>query len=153
MLPCPKILPSCFPTETLYFFLRSVCATCPAHLFLLDFMFVIDDNSNSFRWFSSVLTRKCHHRLHVPLFELTSWFIVIKSGTQHQEAAALADVVYFQMVFFSGVPTCYTTSFAFLNPLALELDIYSSAHQLCKMWIFYERRRVTMGNTRYFVEE
>ena len=38
-----------------------------------------------------------------------------------------------------------------LNPLALELDIYSLAHRLCKMLIFYEPRRVTLGNTR--VEE
>ena len=40
-----------------------------------------------------------------------------------------------------------------INPLALELDIYSLAHNLCKMWIFYEPRRVTLGNTRNFVEE
>ena len=39
------------------------------------------------------------------------------------------------------------------NTLALELDIYSLAHHLCTMWIFYEPRRVTLGNTRYFVEE
>jgi hypothetical protein len=39
------------------------------------------------------------------------------------------------------------------NPLALELDIYSLAHHLCKMWIFYEPIRVTLGNTRHFVEE
>jgi len=39
------------------------------------------------------------------------------------------------------------------NPLALELDIYSLAHHLCKMWIFYEPRRVTLGNTWHFVEE
>ena len=35
-----------------------------------------------------------------------------------------------------------------LNPLALQLDIYSLAHRLCKMWIFYEPRRITWGNTR-----
>ena len=40
-----------------------------------------------------------------------------------------------------------------INPLALELDIYSLAHHLCKMRIFYEPRRVTLGNTRHFVEE
>jgi len=39
------------------------------------------------------------------------------------------------------------------NPLALELDIYSLAHHLCKMSIFYEPRRVTLGNTPHFVEE
>ena len=39
------------------------------------------------------------------------------------------------------------------NPLAMALDIYSLAHHLCKMWIFYEPRRVTLGNTRHFVEE
>ena len=39
------------------------------------------------------------------------------------------------------------------NHLALELDIYSLTHHLCKMWIFYEPRRVTLGNTRHFVEE
>ena len=36
-----------------------------------------------------------------------------------------------------------------LNSLALELDIYSLAHHLCKMWIFYEPRRVTLWNTRH----
>jgi hypothetical protein len=39
------------------------------------------------------------------------------------------------------------------NPLVLELDIYSLAHHLCKMLIFYEPRGVTLGNTRHFVEE
>ena len=38
-----------------------------------------------------------------------------------------------------------------LNPLAL--DIYSLAHHLYKMLIFYEPRRLTLGNTRHFVEE
>ena len=37
--------------------------------------------------------------------------------------------------------------------LALELDLHSLAHHLCKMRIFYELRRVTLGNTRNFVEE
>ena len=41
----------------------------------------------------------------------------------------------------------------YINHLALELDIYSLAHHLRKMWIFYEPRRVTFGNTRHFVEE
>ena len=40
-----------------------------------------------------------------------------------------------------------------INPLALQLDIYSLAHHLCKLWIYYEPRRVTLGNTRHFVEE
>ena len=40
-----------------------------------------------------------------------------------------------------------------INPLALELDIQSLAHHLCKMWIFYEPRILTLGNTRYFVEQ
>ena len=39
------------------------------------------------------------------------------------------------------------------NPLALELDIYSLAHRLCKMLIFYEPRRIALGNTQHFVEE
>ena len=39
------------------------------------------------------------------------------------------------------------------SPMALELDIYSLAHHLCKMRIFYEPRSVTLGNTRHFVEE
>ena len=39
------------------------------------------------------------------------------------------------------------------GPLAIELDIYSLAQHLCKMWIFYEPRGVTLGNTRHFVEE
>jgi hypothetical protein len=40
-----------------------------------------------------------------------------------------------------------------INPLALELDIYSLTHHLCKKIIFYEPRRVTSGNPRHFVEE
>jgi len=36
------------------------------------------------------------------------------------------------------------------NPLTLELDIYSLAHHLCKMWIFYEPRRVALGNNTTF---
>ena len=30
---------------------------------------------------------------------------------------------------------------AYINPLALEMDIEIVAHHLCKMWIFYERKR------------
>jgi len=40
-----------------------------------------------------------------------------------------------------------------LNPLALELDIYSLAHHLCKMSIFYEPKSLSLGNTRHFVKE
>jgi len=39
------------------------------------------------------------------------------------------------------------------NPFALQMNIYSLAHHLCTMWIFYEPRRVTLGNTRHFVGE
>jgi len=39
------------------------------------------------------------------------------------------------------------------NPLSFELDIYNLAHHLCKMSIFYEPRRVTLGNTQHFMEE
>jgi len=45
------------------------------------------------------------------------------------------------------------SSTTLLNPLVLELDIYSLAHHLCKMWIFYEPRRITLGNTRHFLEK
>ena len=37
-----------------------------------------------------------------------------------------------------------------INPLALELDIYSLAHHLCKMLIFYKPRSVTPGNNKTF---
>jgi len=40
-----------------------------------------------------------------------------------------------------------------VNLLAPELDIYSLAHHLFKILVFYEPRRVTLGNTRHFVEE
>ena len=40
-----------------------------------------------------------------------------------------------------------------INPLALELNLYNLAHHLCKIRIFYEPRRVTLENTRHFVEE
>jgi hypothetical protein len=39
------------------------------------------------------------------------------------------------------------------NPLVLELDIYSLAHNLCKMWLLYEPKRVTLRNRRHFIEE
>ena len=35
----------------------------------------------------------------------------------------------------------------YLNPLVLELDIYSLAHHLCKIWIFYETKK---GNIRKY---
>ena len=54
-----------------------------------------------------------------------------------------------QLASFTNATPSNTT----FNPLDLELDIYSLAHHLCTMWIFYEPRRVTLGNTRYFVEE
>ena len=40
-----------------------------------------------------------------------------------------------------------------INHLALELNIHSSAHHLCKILIFHKPRRVTLGKTRHFVEE
>jgi len=40
---------------------------------------------------------------------------------------------------------CYTTQRGW-QPSSL-------AHHLCTIWIFYEPRRVTLGNTRHFVEE
>jgi hypothetical protein len=40
-----------------------------------------------------------------------------------------------------------------LNPLALELDIYSLTQHLCKMRIFHEQRSVTLGNTRHLLVE
>jgi len=52
----------------------------------------------------------------------------------------------------SNVPKLTPRPYLF-NPLALELGIYSLAHYLNKMLIFYEPRRVTLGNTRYIVEE
>ena len=55
---------------------------------------------------------------------------------------------------FSSSPNLHrycTWHIFLLNPLALELDIYSLVHRLCKMWIFYEPRGVTLGYTRHFV--
>jgi hypothetical protein len=47
----------------------------------------------------------------------------------------------------------YDKNKGYFNPLAQGLDIYSLAHHLCKMWIFYESSGVTLRNTRHFVEE
>jgi hypothetical protein len=47
----------------------------------------------------------------------------------------------------------FNSVFKGLNPLALELDMQIVAHHLCKMWIFYEPKKVTLWNTRHFVEE
>ena len=38
----------------------------------------------------------------------------------------------------------------FINPLALQLNIYGLGHHLCKMRIFYEPRSVTLGNFKTF---
>ena len=54
---------------------------------------------------------------------------------------------------FRTVIPKYVAVATLFNPLALELDMYSLTHHLCKMRIFYEPRRVTLGNTRHFVEE
>jgi len=43
--------------------------------------------------------------------------------------------------------------FFLFNPLALELNIYSLAYHLCKISIFYEPGRLTLGDTGHFVEE
>ena len=48
--------------------------------------------------------------------------------------------------------TEYNLCFYF-NPLSLELEIHSLVRHLCKTWICYEPRRVTLGNTRHFVGE
>ena len=68
---------------------------------------------------------------------ITTWVNVASLFVQ--STSSMADLVKVKAFFF--------------NPLALELDIYSLAHLLCKMWIFYEPRRITLGNTRHFVEE
>ena len=47
----------------------------------------------------------------------------------------------------------YSIIWPVINPLALELDVYSLSHHLCKLWIFYEPSSLTIGNTRHFVEE
>ena len=49
---------------------------------------------------------------------------------------------------FSHVKEVYT-----INPLALELDISIVAHHLCKMWVLYDPKKVTLWNTRHSVEE
>ena len=36
---------------------------------------------------------------------------------------------------------------AWIDPLALELDIQILEHHVCKMWIFYEPKKVTLSNT------
>ena len=40
-----------------------------------------------------------------------------------------------------------SNSLTTLTHLPPKLDIYSLAHHLCKMLVFYEPRRVTLGNT------
>ena len=56
------------------------------------------------------------------------------------------------MSLWASVPRCWEASYCF-NPLAPEMDNHSLAHHLCTILIFYEPRRVTLGNTRHFVEE
>jgi len=46
-----------------------------------------------------------------------------------------------------------SATYGHINLLALELDIHSLAHHLCKMSIFYEPRRIRLGYTRHFLQE
>ena len=52
-----------------------------------------------------------------------------------------------------SAPRYTRKTYFYINPLALQLGFYSLAHHLCKMWIFYDPSRLTLGNTRHFVEE
>ena len=45
-------------------------------------------------------------------------------------------------------PNSIGSAVQIINPLVLKLEIYSLAHHSCEMWIFYEPRSVTPGNTR-----
>jgi len=66
-----------------------------------------------------------------------NWTVWVYSAVPQPPALPRAPSEYWTMKF---------------NALALKLYIYSPAHYLCTMWIFYEPRRVTLGNTRHSVE-
>jgi len=42
---------------------------------------------------------------------------------------------------------------SYINPSALEMDIQITAHHLCKTWILYKPKKVTLWNTRHSVQE
>jgi hypothetical protein len=83
----------------------------------------------------------CHKKLSdSPVFKTRYRAVAVWSPAAHT----------WESILFHGPAVASVT--LKINPLALELDIYSLAHHLCKMWIFYEPRRVTLGNTRHFAE-
>jgi len=82
---------------------------------------------------------------------LSNWNVLSNGNTRNEDLNHTQIVLRYLRIALLVVRTA-RISYRF-NPLALELDIYSLAHHLCKMWIFYEPRRVTLGNTRHFVEE
>jgi len=86
---------------------------------------------------------------------LPTWLLEDNLHTGHEWVVCTAVPHYWWRDHFSTgeefiIRKCYWTVF---KPLALELDINSLAHHLGKMWIFYEPRTLTLGNTRHFVEE
>jgi hypothetical protein len=94
-------------------------------------------------WYKNHFVLCCGSISHSVLFKKEDWLP--------------QNYIFMEWEFFSHSPCSVLPEGVFvlfkINPLALELDIYSSAHHLCEMWIFYEPRRVTLGNTWQFVEE
>ena len=67
----------------------------------------------------------------------------------HETTQLPLDGFSWNLIFAYSSKTCRENS-SLINPLALELDIYSLAHHLCKKWIFHDPRRVALGNNTTF---
>ena len=81
--------------------------------------------------------------------EKRSAFLFVQFSRITFQVLESSIILHYVTLYSPGLTTVYFS----LNPLALELDIYSLAHHLCKILIFHEPRWLTLGNTRHFVEE
>ena len=90
--------------------------------------------------------RLCRHGL-ITIFEVLTAVLLRMCSSRQWMVSKFSK----KIVPSSWGSTSSSIFISVINPLALQLDIYSLAHHLCKMWIFYEPRGVTLGNTRHFV--
>jgi len=138
------------------FLISPIRAICPAHLDVDAIVFVI-------KWCcASLCYFKAPYNYFLPLgFKraLPKLWGTLSWESQHFRLAFCRRQVPVLLGAAAEIAVCFASSVlpgsyrvTTFNPLALELDIYSLANHLCEMWIFYEPRRITSGNTRHFVE-
>jgi len=93
--------------------------------------------NNTKKWETNCIS-KCRY------FKFSQW-VPWEFKIRHAGYEILSDISTCLHRQSKGIPAWPSKkSITILNPLALELDIYSLTHRLCKMLIFYEPRRVNI---------